>query len=110
MSDRTQLKLWTCAYSHRHGTDIGVYLDHTDAVASMAAFVLNDYWNERADKSAPEDPVAAGWTDQQIFDAYFTGKEEEFCNIEETTLNAETARLLQVLALIPTPSPSPTIG
>ena len=64
-------------YDHKHGTDVSVHASDDDATAAFVHIAL-EYWKDRADNSAPEDPRSESWTDQQILDAYFDGNEEEF--------------------------------
>ena len=85
-------------YSHRHGIDITPYLTRREAEAAMAMTALS-YWGERADATAPEDPLAAGLTDAQILAAYFDGNEREFLEIEEGVLSLPPVYLRRVLGL-----------
>lgn len=72
-----KIPVFVCVYSHKHGDDVEVYPTHEAAQEMMAATILSFDWEfSRADESAPVDPVAAGWGNQQILDAYF-GEENE---------------------------------
>ena len=67
-------------YEHRHGMDVSAYASHVEAYAAVAD-IARTWWQERADRSAPDD--CSGLSDEEVVEAYFTDHEGEFYTLEE---------------------------
>jgi len=80
-------EVWLCHYSHKHGTDIGVYQSADDAW-SAALGIAYQYWNEEVGDSIeiPEDP-------EEVLSVY-NDRTNEYIEIEESRI-------------APTPRPEP---
>ena len=70
-----QVLIYVCVYEHKHGTDVGLYATPEEADKAQAN-IAREFWSDRANKDAPEDPV--NMTDDEVISAYFDDHETEF--------------------------------
>jgi hypothetical protein len=75
--------VWTCLITHKHGDDMTVHASQEQAQATAAEFA-RQFWQDRADKEATEDPDAL--SNEDCIDAYFNGHTSEFLQIEQHSI------------------------
>jgi hypothetical protein len=78
------LPIWIVRYSHRHGTDLNVFLTAEDAYQG-AKNILDDYWEEEMEGEAmPEDIVDAI--------SMYNDQTDEYIDIEESHIRSYNSR------------------
>ena len=77
-------EVFVVIYEHRHGMEVSAHASHGQATTAVAD-IARTWWQERADRSAPEDCSAL--SDEEVVEAYFTGHEGEFYSIEDSNVD-----------------------
>lgn len=75
------LPIWIVRYSHRHGTDINVFLTPEEAYRGISG-LLDDYWEEEMNEARPENI-------EEALEAYNDrNAHQEYIDLEESRIRS----------------------
>lgn len=78
------MQVWTCLIHHRHGTNVTVHTTEAGAHDEALAYVDQEWAGEIGERPTPD-----GMLPEERIDYYFEHVEGEWCDIEETRLDAD---------------------
>lgn len=72
------MNIFVVVFEYGDGPDVTAF-DSLDKANKRLANIAREWWDERADKNAPDDHSTL--SDEAVVTAYFDGHESRFCSI-----------------------------
>jgi len=85
MTDPNKPTIYVATYEHRHGTDIRLF-SNAEAAETWRQAIAQEWW-----ENAFVHPMPEADTPAQIANTYFDALNDEWFNVQQATIDEETA-------------------